>query len=257
MTLSLDQQIANTQEELELLRNTNRRENLRNRLDMATLQGRNAALEREYERAKETAQQSTKMHVYADILRELGETKGVPVSNYVLYIEAQACRALHQMASGESQARIQQTMYDDICQDMRALIQKMKGEKGLCENYFGLLHAKVRKEQAKLKEKFCKKIQDHHLALVQLKAKFLPQPAVPACSTIIEEEKEVEASYSMLMAIIGLATSKGSSKRPLATSLSPRPIRQVQTTKLKFKGFHMTMLSPLPLASLSEVAKVA
>ena len=258
MTLSLNQQIANAREELELLRNTNRRENLRSRLDMATLQGRKAALEREYERAKETAQQFTKMHVYADILRELGETNGVPVSNYVLYIEAQACRALHQMASGESQAKIQQTMYDDICLDMKTLIQKMKGEKGLCEHYFGLLHAKARKEQAKLKEKYCKKIQGQCQELTQLRARFPPQHIMPASSPVFEEEEEEEdAPHSMLMTILGRATYMGSNKRSLSTSLSPTPIRQSQTTKAGFKGFHMTLMSPPPLARLSEIAKVA
>jgi hypothetical protein len=176
MALSvLDQRLANVREELELMRFINRRETLRNRLEVETMKGRKAALEREFVRTQEVAQKAPRrLQVYVETLQRSPHTRDVVVTNdySVLYIEAQACRALHCLKSLQKQAMIQHKMYDDVCQSMYSVMEQMRGEKRLCENYYRLLHAKVRKEQGKLAEKKSKEIEIHSQFLAQLRMYF-------------------------------------------------------------------------------------
>jgi hypothetical protein len=263
MGLSLDQKIANVREELELMRTVNRRETLRNRLDVETMKGRKAALEREFARSQEVAQQAPKLHMYVEMLQKSSHSD-VVVSNYVLYIEAQACRALHCLKSLQKQAKIQQEMYDDLCQSMRTLMKQMKSEKGLCQNYYGLLHAKVRKEQGKLTEKKSKKIeiQGQVLARLRMYSEYR-QPeqktAIPRGLPPLIEKADLPPS--MFMTMFGRATSLGSLRaRATVKSLSPQRSRETKSLaggEPQKDIFHIVPPTTQPVARSSRVAEVA
>ena len=170
--IALDQQLADTRQELERLRATNRHTALRHRLDMATMKRRKAALERQYKQASETELgTNSNSLVYAQAM-----SKSRIVSISVLYVEAKLCRTEHQLGALEHQAHIQKKMCSDVCDQMDTLMEQMKDEKKLCQNYFDLLHAKVGKNRSKLKEKYISTIAEQQQQLAQLRG--LKKPVI-------------------------------------------------------------------------------
>ena len=123
--IALDQQLADTRQELERLRATNRHTALRHRLDMATMKRRKAALERQYKQASETELgTNSNSLVYAQAM-----SKSRIVSISVLYVEAKLCRTEHQLGALEHQAHIQKKMCSDVCDQMDTLMDQMNDEK--------------------------------------------------------------------------------------------------------------------------------